>query len=86
MDSEGSVGAYAALAFNSADEPYIAYYDESHADLKVARLSGGSWEVMTVDSSGSVGQAPSIAIDSKNIVYISYYDASSESLKLAEGR
>ena len=88
VDSTGNVGAYADLAFNSKDEPYIAYYDASNADLKIATrtTSGASWEVLTVDWEGSVGKEPTIAIGDNDRVYVSYYDATYEALKVAEGR
>ena len=86
LDAVGSVGAYAALAFDASDAPWIAYYDESNGDLKVATEASGAWEIIDVDTAGNVGVAPSIAIDSKGNVHISYYDATNGTLKYAVGR
>ena len=38
VDSEGSVGGYASLAFGPDGQPAIAYYDETNCDLKFARM------------------------------------------------
>ncbi|MEE2750032.1 MAG: putative metal-binding motif-containing protein [Myxococcota bacterium] len=88
VDSTGNVGAYADLGFNSKDEPYIAYYDASNADLKIATRTteGATWEVLTVDWEGSVGKEPTLTVGSNDRVYVSYYDATYEALKVAEGR
>ena len=77
------MGAYAQLAFNSADEPWIAYYDESNGNLKVAAMVASAWVVSTVDSTGDVGIAPSIAIGADDQVIVSYYDATNAALKVA---
>ena len=84
MDSTGAVGVEAALAFDASDNPWIAYYDESNGDLKVATAKSGTWTILTVDSVGDVGLAPSIVV-SGGYVYISYYDADKGVLKYAVG-
>ncbi len=84
--SEGGVGAHASLAFNSYDEAYIAYYDQTHTRLMLARENkDAGWEVLEVDNDGNVGQAASIAVDDRDRAHISYYDASSQALKYAVG-
>ena len=85
VDSTGAVGVEAALAFDASDNPWIAYYDESNGDLKVATAKSGTWTILTVDSVGDVGLAPSIVV-SGGYVYISYYDADKGVLKYAVGR
>ena len=86
VDSVGAVGVDAALTFDASDDPWIAYYDESNGDLKVATRSGGRWTVIDVDTAGDVGRTPSIALDSKGYVHISYYDVTNGTLKYARGR
>ncbi len=87
VDSAGSVGGWATLAFLSDGTPYIAYFDESNSALKVASLTGsnGNWDVSTVDDSGDVGYAPYITVDQNDIVHISYYDYGNGALKYAIG-
>jgi hypothetical protein len=86
VSSTGDVGRHAALAFNSADEPYIAYYDATNTRLMVAHSTGGSFTTFEVDSSADVGQYASIAVDPSDNVHITYYDASGQALKYAVGR
>jgi hypothetical protein len=86
VDSSGSVGAWPAMVITSTDTVYIAYYDMTNADLKLAYFDGKAWHTMTVDSAGDVGMAPSIALDGSDQVYISYYDATNAQLKFATGR
>jgi hypothetical protein len=83
VDSSGAVGSYAQLAFDSTNQPWIAYYDESNGNLKVAAKISGAWSVWTVDETGDVGVAPSIAIAADDTVYVSYYDATNGALKVA---
>jgi hypothetical protein len=83
VDRTGNVGTYAQLAFDSADNPWIAYYDSSNGDLKVATLDAAGWTVETVDETGDVGVSPSIAIAPDDTVVISYYDVTNGRLKVA---
>jgi len=87
LDSSGAVGAYASLAFNSEGEAFIAYYDQTHTRLMMAReYKDADWEIIEIDNDGNVGQAASIAVDIRDVAHISYYDASARSLKYATGR
>jgi hypothetical protein len=86
LDESGAVGAYATLDFNSNDEAYIAYYDQTHTRLKMAReYKDEAWEIIEIDNDGNVGQAASIDVDGRDIAHISYYDASHQTLKYATG-
>ena len=76
----------AALAFDASDNPWIAYYDESAGDLKVATYDAGGWTLLDVDTAGDVGRAPSIAVDATGLVHVSYYDVTNGALKYAVGR
>ncbi len=84
VDSTGSVGLYAQLAFDSADQPWVAYYDQSNGDLKVAANLGGAWTTWTVDDDGDVGIAPSLAIGVDDRVHVTYYDLTNGVLKYAQ--
>ena len=86
VDSAGAVGEGAALAFDSKGDPWIAYYDATHGNLKVAHERSGSWETITVDEAGDVGLAPSIAIDGGDTVHMTWYDNSKGVLKYGWGR
>ncbi|MCK6507466.1 BNR repeat-containing protein [Myxococcota bacterium] len=81
VDDDGAVGQYAALAFDDKADPWIAYYDATHGDLKVAHRDGGAWEVWTVDEDGDVGRAPSIAVGPDGRVHLSWYDATKGELR-----
>ena len=89
VSSSGSTGAYAALAFNSADEPYIAYYNESLGEVWLAHHDGSSWWTDTlspVGSYGTLGDPISIAVDGSDQVHVTWYDANDASLRYAVGR
>ncbi len=86
VDSAGSVGQGTQLAFNSQDEPYIVYYNETSGALRMSHHDGSSWSSFQVDgASGDVGQYPSIAIDSSDKVHVTYYDVTNGYLLYAVG-
>jgi hypothetical protein len=93
------VGAWNSLAIDENNNPVIAYYDVANGDLKVARLSDGTWtkdvvyagEPWTGDEGGAAvtrppaaGQYARLMIDG-NIEYIAFYDGASRNLHLLEG-
>ena len=79
-------GMYASLAFNSNDEPYIAYYYETDGDLKIAHNDGTAWTTITIDSTGDVGKFIDMSIDSNDVVHVVYYDYTFGELKYASGQ
>ena len=81
-----NAGYYNSLVYTSADQPYIAYYAASTADLKLASHNGSYWESEDVDTYGNVGQYLDMAIDGNDSVHIVYYDASTNSIKYAAGQ
>ena len=85
VDSTGSVGAYAKLVFNSSDEPYIVYYDETNSQLKGAHDDGTGWTTFVIDPTAGVGQAPDVAVTRSDRLVVSYYDAGNGDLKFAQG-
>jgi len=54
-DRVGRFASAVALAGNPDDHVGIAYYDQTHGDLKYALELGGSWNTMTVDATGDAG-------------------------------
>ncbi len=74
VDSNGSVGDYATLEFNSEGQPYIAYQDILTKQLKVATKENGIWEVIVVDETSNVGKFADMTIDNNDIVHISYLE------------
>jgi hypothetical protein len=86
VDSTAGDKDYAALAFNSNSEPYIAYYNANSGDLRLAHKSGGTWDVATLDNYGNVGNFAAIDIDSNDMVHVVYYDATNDAVKYAYGQ
>ena len=80
VDSLATRGYYPSIDVSN-DKIYIAYFDTSARDLKLATFDK-EWSTEIVDSSGSVGYYPSLTVNDSKI-YISYYDATNQTIKLA---
>lgn len=64
VDSDGDVGYFNSLAFDSRDYPHISYYDYDQKDLKYAHFDGLDWSVEVVEGDGfESGYSSAIAID-----------------------
>jgi hypothetical protein len=74
VDSQGSVGDYATLEFNSMGQPYIAYQDILSKELRVATKESGIWEVLVVDDGAEAGAFADMTIDDNDVVHISYLE------------
>ena len=81
MDNSADVGLYSSLALSSTDKIYIAYYDNTNYDLRLATNKNGFWSTSSPDSFGIVGSYTSIALDSNDDVHISYHDTTNDVLK-----
>ena len=86
VDSSGGDKDYAALAFNSNAEPYIAYYNSTNGDLRIAHKANGTWNVQTIDNYGNVGNFAAIDIDTNDMVHVIYYDVTNDVVKYAYGQ
>ena len=80
VDSQGSVGDFATLEFNSVGQPYIAYQDVLTKELRVATKENGVWEVMVVDDAANTGAFADMTIDDNDIVHISYLEKGTKGL------
>ena len=80
VDSQGSVGDFATLEFNSLGQPYIAYQDILTKELRVATKENGVWEVMVVDDAANTGAFADMTIDNNDVVHISYLEKGTKGL------
>lgn len=86
VGSPGS-GKYSSVAIGADGLPLIAFYNQTTADLQIAKCTTIDCEsatISTLDSAGDVGQFPSLGIGSDGFGVMSYYDASNGDLKLAK--
>jgi hypothetical protein len=85
VDLAPDVGAYAALALDSADRLHISYYDAAGGALKYAVSAEpvGVWQVETVDRVGNwYGHGhTALALDSAGRPHVCYYDYEEDILK-----
>jgi hypothetical protein len=85
VDSEGSAGAYNAIAIDSMDNVHIAYYERNQGGsrLELATWVYGVWRVDIMDNLGDLGAYISMSIDSRDDIHMSYFDKTSGTLKYA---
>jgi hypothetical protein len=69
LEGGGDTGFHTSLAFDSADQPRISYYNLDEGAVKYARWDGTTWQIETVSS----GSYPSMVLDSAGRPHISYY-------------
>lgn len=97
-DAEGAevaadVGSYADLEIRDGVD-YIAYYDATHGNLKLAwGVTGGPYTIEVIDDGGGsrlvegggdVGQWPDIVVQDGQL-WVSYHDVGNQDLRLAKG-
>lgn len=76
----GGVGLFTSIAVDSANQPYISYYDDENDDLKYAFISPSGWQSRPVYTLGNVGLFTSIAVGSDELPRISFQDATERQL------
>ncbi len=62
---------------------YVAYFDSTAGELKLAVNSGSGWHISVVDPATDVGENPSLAFNAQGQLVISYFDDVNDALKLA---
>jgi hypothetical protein len=74
-------GKTSSIAINpSNNQAWVAYYDSTNQDLKVAKYvgTGGSgcssisWDCMVIDTAGNVGEYSDIKFDARGVAYVTY--------------
>jgi hypothetical protein len=80
------VGEYASLDLDSADNPWIAFYDTRgyYADkqISVARKEGASWSFFVgQDHEGTSGSQISLALDGGDTPHLAYYNLDDSTLE-----
>jgi hypothetical protein len=81
--TEGDVGFFHEIAFDSTGEVGIAYYDASTTDLWMARGVPGDWGKVLVDNAGDVGRYCSFDFNSNDQPGMGYHDETQGALKVA---
>jgi hypothetical protein len=88
-------GMWASIAFDSSDNPWISYFDNTAAalDARYARYVGAggtgcagnpaAWTCGTIDTAFTSGEYSSIAFSPNGTAYVSYYQSSYQALRLA---
>ncbi len=72
VDTLRRTGLHTSLALGPDGEPWIAYYDATTGDLKVAHRQLGRWSVETVDPRGFTGAYPSLVVDATGTPFVAY--------------
>ena len=80
---EANTGMYTRIRYANGKE-YIAYYDQTHGDLKLAVGRSGDYRIHTIDSEGDVGAWPDMVIRGKK-VHLAYQDVDKQHLRYASG-
>lgn len=83
VDGGAGAGMFPSIAVGPDDRPAIAYYDDTHRDLKYAWFDGTAWHTQAVDQYHSTGAYPSLAFDAAGRPAIAYWRRTSNDLRLA---
>ncbi|MDD5468713.1 MAG: hypothetical protein PHS96_12995 [Anaerolineales bacterium] len=85
-ETEGTIGLFTSLVFDSAGKPHISYVDTVLGELREAYGSAKTnpiWSFRKIDDNKDVGLSTSLAIDNADIPHISYMNDTSNDLKHA---
>lgn len=81
---QGSLPWYTcALALNSSNEPWIAYWDQGTDDAKYAYKSGSNWVQITLDGAGVKGTGIDAAFDPSGRFHVVYTDTTNRRIRHA---
>ena len=74
-DPGDDVGKYTSTVARADGTVFVAYYDQTHGDLRVAtRAPAGTWTTQTVDGAvADVGLYPSLALDPDGKPAVAYF-------------
>lgn len=72
-----------AIQVDSANLPFIAFYDTNTNVLKFAQPFGAIWVITNIDASGSAGEYLSMDFGPNEHPYLSYFSNATQGLKLA---
>lgn len=65
------VGRWTSMV-DAGDDIYIAYYDATHGELKMAIGGAGAWDIHTIDDNGNAGAYASLVLTSSGAPAVSY--------------
>jgi len=88
VDSNGTVGEYSALGFDSTGHIVVSHYDSTQHDLRLwcdtnGGLTADPGELRTVDVVGyDVGYSPSAVFDDDGVASVAYIDHATNDLHL----
>lgn len=91
VEATNNVGNRAAIGFDPLGKAWVAHYDLTNRDLRVAEYvgTGGTgcasteWSCTTVDATGDVGENVSIAFDLGGNPWLTHWDVTNLDLKAA---
>jgi hypothetical protein len=86
IDTSAGVGENVSLAVTPAGTAFVAYYDRTNGDLKLARCMDAactSATVTTLDTAGDVGLGADLTIGADGRAVVSYGDATTPAVKIA---
>ena len=80
--SDSIAGIFSAATCGS--DICVSFYNSVDRDQKLARQSGGIWQISAVDAStDDIGVMSDIAVSSDGTIVVGYYDATNKRLKVA---
>ncbi|MFT7621998.1 MAG: hypothetical protein ACI9WU_001163, partial [Myxococcota bacterium] len=81
----GDVGTHLALALDKSDQPFLAYYDRTHAALRLADRATGAWRIRSVDGGQGqpdVGRWVGLVVDDLGYAHMAYRNQTDKRLRV----